>query len=111
MQKAKSIVHCWNGYGNKEKFLPERLSKQLEHFRCQVVGLKNPGIKLSKNMSYFRCKRSLEEFALQRKDGTFLIGGFDWLRSDFNSDKQDDTIVDREVAVALAGELARFYPS
>ena len=31
--KATSVVHCWNGYGAKDKFLPERLSKQIENNR------------------------------------------------------------------------------
>ena len=29
IQIARNVAHCWNGYGPKDKFLPERLSKQI----------------------------------------------------------------------------------
>ena len=52
VQKAGSVVHAWNGYGPKDKFLPARLASQIRNQRCQVVGLKNSGISISKNMCY-----------------------------------------------------------
>ena len=113
-QTAKNVVHGWNGYGNKDMFLPKRLASQVHPFRCQVVGLKNPGISISKSMSYFKCKRSEEEFLLQRKDGTFLFGGFDWLRHDcdYKEKKQaEDKYTDDEVTVGLAAELGNLFPS
>ena len=76
IQKAKSVAHCWNAYGAKDKFLPERLASQITNRRCQVVGLKNSGIKISKNMCYNQDQEDTEEFIVQRSDGTIILGGY-----------------------------------
>ena len=49
---VKNVVHAWNGYGAKDKFLPKRLADHIEPARCQVVALKNEGIKVQKNLCY-----------------------------------------------------------
>ena len=51
-QVAKNVVHAWNGYGQKDKFLPQRLADQIEPARVQAVALKNKGIVISKNLNY-----------------------------------------------------------
>ena len=64
--KATNVVHCWNGYGAKDKFLPKRLSKQIKNNRIQVVGLKNEGVKITKNICYNQDHEDTEEFLIQQ---------------------------------------------
>ena len=62
---AGSVVHCWNGYGAKDKFLPARLSSKIENNRIQVVGMKNEGVQISKNICYNQDHEDTEEFLIQ----------------------------------------------
>ena len=34
VQTAANVVHCWNGYGLKDKFLPPRLASKIRNRRC-----------------------------------------------------------------------------
>ena len=66
------------------------------------MALKNPGIVSKKNLFYNQGDRESEEWMVQRRDGTILLGGFEWA---FKDDTPDDRIVEQEITEALAGEL------
>ena len=77
--RTTSLVHCWNGYGDKDKFLPKRLASLISFPRCQVVSLKNSGITMTKLVCYEAHLESKEEFIMQRQDRSIILGGYEWI--------------------------------
>ena len=92
IQVAKNVAHCWNGYGQKEKFLPQRLYSQISNEREHYSALKNSSISLTKNIAYMKKDEFLDDpTLLQREDKTIILGGYSWLKKNHTT---DDSIVE-----------------
>ena len=74
--KAKNVVHAWNGYGDRESFLPERLYENFAGERTEVVAVTDPGLPLTKVVDFAHPDYEWLEFGIsERGDGTIIIGG------------------------------------
>ena len=69
------MVHAWNGYGDKDKFLPPRLAEKIEPYRSFVVALKDERLSITKLImtgDYYGYNG-----LTQRSDGALILGGCD----------------------------------
>ena len=74
--KAKNVVHAWNGYGDREKFLPERLYENFSGERTEVVAVTAPNFSLTKVVDWAHPDHEWLEFGISdRGNGAIIIGG------------------------------------
>ena len=106
---AKNVVHAWNGYGDREQFLPERLYSNFEGQRSEVVALRNSGVDLTEAVGWYHPDYEEEEFGINlRSDDTIIVGGY--CGNDGNITDLDDTTTDDFQTECLMNQLTWLYP-